>query len=50
MYDDIVMSVGLTSDEIDLIVELLSCHLDHCVSAGEEITVNELLLKLENCN
>lgn len=44
------MSIDLTSDEFDLLVELLSCHLDlgQCVSIGEEITAKGLLEKLKN--
>lgn len=44
------MSIDLTSDEADLLVELLSCYLDlgQCVSIGEEITVNGLLEKLKS--
>lgn len=48
VYDKVIMSVDLTSDEVDLLVELLSHHLDQCVSVGEEITVKELLRKLES--
>ncbi len=48
VYDEVIMSVDLTYDEVDLLSELLSCHLDQCVSVGEEITVKELLGKLEN--
>ncbi len=48
VYDEVIMSVDLTSDEVDLLAELLSCHLDQCVSVGEEITVKELLKKLKN--
>lgn len=46
MYDEDVRSVSLNSDEIEIIKELLSYHLDHCVSVGEEISVRELLDKL----
>ena len=48
MYNEIVKSVDLTDDEIDILKELLSYRLDECVSVGEEITVKELLEKLEN--
>ncbi len=48
MYNEIVKSVDLTDNEIDILKELLSYRLDECVSVGEEITVKELLEKLEN--
>lgn len=47
MYDEIVKSVDLTDDELTILKELLFYHLDQCVSVGEEITVKELLGKLE---
>ncbi len=47
MYDEIVKSVDLTSDEIELLNELLFYRLDKCVSIGEEITVKDLLDKLK---
>ena len=48
MYDEIVTSVELTNDELIILKELLFYRLDECVSIGEEITVKELLGKLEN--
>ena len=48
MYDETVKSVDLTDDELTIIEELLFYRLDQCVSIGEEITVKELLGKLEN--
>ena len=48
MYDTIVKSVDLTDDELTILKELLFHRLDQCVSIGEEITVKELLGKLEN--
>lgn len=48
MYDEIVTSVELTNDELIILKELLFHRLDECVSIGEEITVKELLGKLEN--
>lgn len=48
LYDEIVKSVVLTDDELTIIKELLFYRLDQCVSIGEEITVKELLGKLEN--
>lgn len=48
LYDEIVKSVDLTNDELTIFKELLSYRLDKCVSIGEEITMKELLKKLEN--
>ena len=48
MYDKIVKSVEFTDDELSILKELLFYRLDQCVSIGEEITVKELLGKLEN--
>lgn len=48
LYDGIVKSVDLTDDELTILKELLFYRLDQCVSIGEEITVKELLEKLEN--
>lgn len=46
LYDENVKAINLTSDEVDILIELLSYRLDRCVSVGEEITVKELLNKL----
>ena len=48
LYDTIVKSVEFTDDEITILKELLFYRLDECVSIGEEITVRNLLEKLEN--
>lgn len=48
LYDKTVKSVDITDDELTILKELLSYRLDECVSVGEEITVKELLGKLEN--
>lgn len=48
LYDEIVKSIDLTDDEVTILKELLSYRLDECVFIGEEITVMELLGKLEN--
>ena len=48
MYDGIVKSVDLTDDELTILKELLSYRINECISIGEEITVKELLEKLEN--
>jgi hypothetical protein len=47
LYDEIVKSVDLTDDELTILKEFLSYRLNECVSVGEEITVKELLRKLE---
>jgi hypothetical protein len=48
LYDKIVKSVDLTDDELSILKELLFYRLDKCISIGEEITVKELLGKLED--
>lgn len=48
MYNEIVKSVDLTDDELTILKELLFYRLDECVSIGAEITVRELMEKLEN--
>lgn len=48
LYDEIVKSVDLTDDELTILKELLFYRLDQSVSIGEEITVKELLGKLED--
>lgn len=47
LYGRITKFVELTEDEVELIKELLLPRLDQCVSIGEEITVRDLLEKLE---
>ena len=47
LYNEIVKSVDLTDDELTILKELLFYRLDECVSIGEEITVRELMEKLE---
>lgn len=47
LYDEIVKSVDLTADEIEILVDILSYRLAQCVSLGEEITVRELLEKIQ---
>lgn len=46
-YEAIFKTVCLTSDEKDMLIELLEKESEKCVSIGEEITVNELKEKLE---
>jgi len=48
LYDKTVKSVELTDDELTILKELLSYRINECISIGEEITVKELLEKLEN--
>jgi len=48
LYDEIVKSVDLTDDELTILKEALLYRLEQCVSIGEEITVRELMEKLEN--
>lgn len=48
LYDEIVKSVDLTDDELTILKELLTYRSDECVSIGEEITVKDLLKKLES--
>jgi len=46
LYDDTVKIAHLTSDECDLLITLLEAETDNCLSIAEEITVNELIRKL----
>lgn len=46
MYDENVKTINLTSDEVELLKELLFYRIDRCVSIGEEIVVEELMDKL----
>ena len=47
LYNETVKSVDLTSDEVDILKELLFYRLDQCISIGEDITVRDLLEKLK---
>lgn len=47
LYDENIKTINLTSDEIDILNELLFYRLDKCVSIGEKITVRDLLDKLK---
>ena len=47
MYDEIVKAIDLTSDEVEILIDTLSYRLAQCVSVGEEITVRELLEKIQ---
>lgn len=46
MYDEELAVVTLTTDEVEMLKELLSYRLDTCVSVGEELTVRNLLEKI----
>lgn len=47
MYDENVKTIDLTSDEIEVLIDVLSYRLSQCVSVGEEITVRGLLEKIQ---
>ncbi len=47
MYEEVVKTVDLTSDEVEILIDILSYRLAQCVSIGEEITVRELLEKIQ---
>lgn len=47
MYDEIIKNIPITTDEINLLTQLLEFKLQHCISIGEEVVVNELLTKLD---
>lgn len=46
LYDEEIFIVTLTADEIQLIKCALDIYSDLAVSLGEEVTINELLEKL----
>lgn len=47
LYDEVVKIIELTSDEVEILIDVLSYRLAQCVSVGEEITVRELLEKIQ---
>lgn len=47
MYDENVKTINLTSDEIEILKELLEERQDKCVSIGESVTIETLLEKLD---
>jgi hypothetical protein len=47
LYDEIVKTIDLTSDEVEILIDTLSYRLAQCMSVGEEITVRELLEKIQ---
>lgn len=42
MYDEIVKTIQLTADEVELLLILLESKIDDCLSVGEEIIINDL--------
>lgn len=46
MYDEDVKILALTNDEVEVLKEVLSNRLESCYSLGEEITIKELIEKL----
>ena len=46
MYDEDVLIVGLSSDEVEILKEALNNRLDSCYSLGEQVTIEELIEKL----
>lgn len=46
MYDEEILIVGLSSDEVEILKELLRNRLESCFSLGEQITIEELIEKL----
>jgi hypothetical protein len=47
LYDEVVKTINLTSDEVEILIDALSYRLAQCVSVGEDITVRELLEKIQ---
>lgn len=45
MYDEIVKTVSLTYDEIEILLDILNIRKEMCVSLSETITVDELIDK-----
>lgn len=46
MYDEEILVVGLSSDEVEILKEALNNRLESCFSLGEQITIEELIGKL----
>lgn len=46
MYDEDVLIVGLSSDEVEILKEVLKNRLESCYSVGETVTIEELIEKL----
>ncbi|WP_185967731.1 hypothetical protein [Clostridium sp. HBUAS56010] len=47
MYDITIKTVDLTTDEIEILKEVLELRQDKCVSVGEITTIENLLDKLD---
>lgn len=47
MYEDVIVTVDLTSDEIDVLIKALLARLEICTSKVEEMSVRSLLGKME---
>lgn len=47
MYDDVVKTVGLTADELEIIIDALERAQDFAVGIGEIVTYEMLLEKLK---
>lgn len=46
MYDEIVKTVSLTYDEIEILLDVLNIRKEMCSSLGETITVDNLIDKI----
>lgn len=46
MYDEEILIVGLSSDEVEILKEVLKNRLESCYSLGEQVTIEELIEKL----
>lgn len=46
MYDEEVKIIALSSDEIDVLKEVLNIRLESCYSLGEQVLIEELIEKL----
>ena len=46
MYNEDVLIVGLSSDEVEILKEVLKNRLESCCSLGEQVTIEELIEKL----
>lgn len=46
MYDEEILIVGLSSDEVEILKEVLKNRLESCCSLGEQVTIEELIEKL----
>jgi hypothetical protein len=46
MYDEDALIISLTDDEITILKEVLKNRLESCLSLGEQVTIEELIEKL----